>query len=294
MRAAPILLLLLLLRLRDGGVARILVLEGNTPELCAGRTARGLRWTAEAFGDALARYAPEIRIEVARPYFDGYASAAVPVEAVDGVVCTGSGVEWTAADARAAPFHALFERAFGAGRPVLGCCWGLQVGAVVLGGRVGAGPNGIEAGVARDVALTPEGAAHPLHAGRAPRFDVLCMHRDDVLEPPPGAEVTATNAHSAVQGMVHAGAGFWGLQYHPEIGLRDVAYYASRSSGAFAAYAHGAELVVGDFEAIAAGRDADGALAARHDLGATILDPWAHGIELANWLRAVVPAPASA
>lgn len=263
----------------------LLILEGNTPELVAGRTARGLLPAAESYGEALRACRPRVSYEVSRPY-DG--DGAPDLAGVDGLVLTGSGVDWAADDRRAAPFWRACELAFAAGVPVLGSCWGHQCGAVVLGGRVGAGPNGIEAPVARDVTLTEAGRRHPFHSGRPARFDVLCMHRDDVLEPPPGAVVTAKNVHSVVQAMVveHGTTRFWGVQYHPEIDLRDVAAYLARTRGAFAAVDPSRDLEAA-CEAVAADPNGRRREAAALGFGGDILDAPRHRTEIANWLAAV-------
>lgn len=268
-------------------MARVLVLEGNTPELCAARSADGLLWAGDAFGAALRVFAPDLEVEIARPYFGDHDPEAMDFGAVDGVVCTGSAVDWSADDERARPFWQAFERAFAADIPVLGCCWGLQLAAVVLGGRVGAGPNGVEAGIARDVQLTEAGRAHRLHHGRPERFDVLCMHRDDVVEPPLGAVVTARNDHTGVQGMVHEQAGFWGLQYHPEITLSDVAFYFERPGPAFPGSrpADPAQL-----RQIAADPEGTADLRAALGIGDGLTDPHLHGRELSNWLAAKIGA----
>ena len=263
----------------------LLILEGNTPDLVAARVARGLLPAAEAYGEALRCRRPGLRYRVIRPYFDEMPGS---MDGVDGLVITGSGVDWSADDPRARPFWRGLEAAFLAGCPVLGSCWGVQCGAVVLGGTVGAGPNGVEAPVARAVTLTEAGRGHPMHAGRAPSFDVLCMHRDDVLEPPRGARVTATNLHTQVQALVYeqGAVQFWGVQYHPEIDLRDVAAYLARRQGVFAGVDATAALAAA-CERIASNPRADHGVAAEFGFGEDVLDPARHGIELTNWLDAV-------
>jgi len=267
-------------------MARILILEGNTPTLLEARTARGELWTAEAYGEALRFYEPGLEIVVGRPYFPDY-DPELPLDEVDAMVVTGSGVSWSAAEEKARPFWQAYERCFAAGKPALGSCWGVQTAAVALGGDSAAGPNGVEAGVARAVCLTEAGLAHPLHAGRPARFDVLCMHRDDVTRLPEGAVVTATNAHTAVQGMVYEAGGvrFWGVQYHPEITLGDVAFYHTRSVAAFAEEEPGRAVIAADYDRIAKDPAGTADLQARYGIGAELLDFATHAVELGNWLE---------
>ncbi len=65
-----------------------------------------------------------------------------PLEDFDAYVLTGSGVSWNAMDERALPFLRRIEPMLASGKPVLGACWGLQIAAVALGGKVGSKPEG--------------------------------------------------------------------------------------------------------------------------------------------------------
>ncbi|MEM0943440.1 MAG: type 1 glutamine amidotransferase [Pseudomonadota bacterium] len=267
-------------------MTRILIAEGNTPELCARRDAARLPNAAEGYGLALQHFAPDLEIAITRPYFDGWRLEEVDLAGIDGFVVTGSGVAWSGADARARPFWELYGRVFEAGIPALGSCWGLQTAAVALGGDTEAGPNGMEQGFARGVTLTEAGAQHPMHRGRGQRFDVLAMHRDDVTRVPTGAVVTASNAHTAVQGMVYEAGDtqFWGVQYHPEINLTDVAYYFSRDQGTFAGHAVSLDEASRDLHAVVADPAGETALRHRYAIGDELLDHDVHGLELKNWL----------
>jgi GMP synthase (glutamine-hydrolysing) len=56
-------------------------------------------------------------------------------------------------------------------------------------------------------------------------FDAFISHDDEITHLPPGATLLASNAHSHVQAVsvAHKGGVFWGLQYHPEYDLREMA-----------------------------------------------------------------------
>jgi GMP synthase (glutamine-hydrolysing) len=72
---------------------------------------------------------------------------------------------------------------------------------------------------------TPAAAIRCIAGGRSPVFDAPAIHSDVVTRLPQGAIITAWNAMSEVQAAeIRLGGGvFWGVQYHPEYRLHDVA-----------------------------------------------------------------------
>ncbi|MEM7524784.1 MAG: type 1 glutamine amidotransferase [Pseudomonadota bacterium] len=255
---------------------RILVVEGDTPELALARRRATGGTAARRYAATLAQIDPSLSFDFAQPYFSDYAPDAFDAATYDGVVVTGSGVAWSGADEQARPFWNLFEAAFAAGAPCFGSCWGMQTAAVVLGGETAAGPNGVEAGIAR--ALSP--ASHPMMEGRRALFDAICMHRDDVTRAPDGAVVTATNDHTAIQAMAYdkGDVSFWGVQYHPECDLKDAAHWlAAARDGADKAMAADLKLIAEDPIVYAR-------LSAKREVGLDILDRDYHVTELRNWL----------
>lgn len=98
--------------------------------------------------------------------------------------------------------------------PLLGICYGHQLIAHALGGRVGYNPRGREIGT---VQLHNTAAAHadPLLGALAFPLTAHVTHLQSVLELPPGAVHLASSAlepHHAFR----IGARIWGLQFHPE------------------------------------------------------------------------------
>lgn len=100
-----------------------------------------------------------------------------------------------------------------AGRPTLGVCFGHQILAHALGGRVIKNPAGWEVG-SREVDLTPAGLADPLFEGLPPRLLVMESHQDIVADPPPGALVLAANRFGAQ--ALAIGPSIRSVQFHPE------------------------------------------------------------------------------
>ena len=197
---------------------RIVIVDSDPAEINASkRELYGLS-TGEAFATALAETDASCATAIICPY-DG--DAIPDLDDVNGVVFTGSAVEWNTQDTRAAPLAHAMRAVFAQGVPSFGSCNGLHLAASVLGGISDVSANGREIGLAKDIKLTQAGRVHPMMADRVDGYAVPCVHRDEVVRLPEGAVVLAGNAHTAVQAMEYAQGGirFWGVQYHPEYTL---------------------------------------------------------------------------
>jgi GMP synthase (glutamine-hydrolysing) len=100
---------------------------------------------------------------------------------------------------------------FELGIPTLGICYGAQLLALDLGGRVdktGAGEYG-KVGM-----RTSEGA---LFATLPADQTAWMSHRDTVVEPPSGARIVATSEHTPVAAFEDAARRLYGVQFHPEV-----------------------------------------------------------------------------
>jgi len=184
--------------------------------------------------------------------------------------------------------------AFQAGVPCFGSCWGLQVMMVALGGKVRKNPKGAEMGVARSILLTDAGRAHPMYQGKAPVFDALCVHQDEVCDLPDGATLLAGNDISDVQAAsIHDGErSFWGVQYHPEYDLLQIAAMFKRSAQrmvdrGYANTLEEAQAFAKDLRTLHDNPDRKD-LAWRYGITSDIIDPNRHRLEFANWLRTEV------
>ncbi len=101
---------------------------------------------------------------------------------------------------------------FGLGIPVLGICYGMQLAAKLLGGRVWAAPRR-EYGHAV-VQVTRKGG---LFRGLSDRLAVWMSHGDEVTRVPPGFEGVAHTGTSPVAAMACPKRRIYGLQFHPEV-----------------------------------------------------------------------------
>jgi GMP synthase (glutamine-hydrolysing) len=79
--------------------------------------------------------------------------------------------------------------------------------------------------LARKVGLTGDGRAHPLYRGKKGVFDAWISHDDEITHLPSGAQILASNDFTQVQSVsvTYKGGDFWGLQYHPEYDLHEMA-----------------------------------------------------------------------
>jgi GMP synthase (glutamine-hydrolysing) len=99
------------------------------------------------------------------------------------------------------------------GLPVLSICYGIQLLAHALGGRVApAGER--EYGPAELDILRP---ASPLFAGLPSSTKVWMSHGDRVEELPPGIAALASTANSPIAALGHEARQLYGLQFHPEV-----------------------------------------------------------------------------
>lgn len=184
------------------------------------------RSSGETYLDILIQLSPGIACDRIQP---AVADAALPpgstVAGYDTIFVTGSPLhlyDETPETRRTVAFRrAVFE----AGTPAFGSCAGLQVATVAAGGSVRRNAHGREAAFARRITPTEAGRAHPLLAGRPASYDAPAIHTDEVESLPPGSVLLAGNRVTTVQAAeIRFERGvFWGVHYHPEIGLDEVA-----------------------------------------------------------------------
>jgi len=190
------------------------------------------------------------------------------VAGLSGLLVTGSSALVSDPDAWIAEAAGMVLGAANAGVPILGVCFGHQLVADALGGRVGTNPNGREIGTC-EISLTEAGRTDPLFDGLDARFFVQESHRDAVLALPPGATTLASNAKTAEQSFA-IGEHVRCVQFHPEFDADVVRGYVDGRADAIAG------------EARARGEDPEGTLAAIKD---GIADTPAGPRILRNWLR---------
>ncbi|MFB9119720.1 glutamine-hydrolyzing GMP synthase [Bergeyella porcorum] len=122
-----------------------------------------------------------------------------------GIILSGGPSSVNAEDA-----HLVEKELFEAGVPVLGICYGMQLTAHLLGGKVTKGEKG-EYGKA-ELAIVKSNA---LFNGVAEKSIVWMSHFDEVAEAPEGFEISAKSG--VIAAMANEDKKIYTVQFHPEV-----------------------------------------------------------------------------
>ncbi|MDY0959090.1 type 1 glutamine amidotransferase [Sphingomonas sp. CFBP8993] len=203
-----------------------LIAQSERPDEREARRARAGKSSGETYAATLRQLEPGIATTIVSPADEDAEPMSVErLCSFDAVFLTGSPMHVYEDTAPVRRQIAFMRCVFAAGVPSFGSCAGLQIAVTAAGGRVRKMPQRMEAAIARRISATPEGRDHPLLAGRPPSWDAPAIHSDEVCELPPGAILLAGNAVTRVQAaeIRHDRGVFWGVQYHPELALREIA-----------------------------------------------------------------------
>jgi GMP synthase (glutamine-hydrolysing) len=271
---------------------RLLVIEGNSPQTLAEHVAVGGTPAHQGYSNLLRELLPGASVDTCHP---GDPAAILPngesLEGYDGIAITGSSLHIYDGGPSVMRQIDLVRAALSTGTPMFGSCWGLQVITAAAGGSVRKNPKGREIGFGRGIRLTEAGRKHPMYVGKLDVFNAPTVHLDEVEALPAGSTVLATNAVSDVQSVEIRtnGSVAWGVQYHPEYPLRELAAIVRRI---------GTRLIGEGFF-----QDVEDIKTFAHDLDTLDRDPgcirlsWRHGIsknvldknlrvgEVANWIE---------
>jgi len=210
-------------------VVRFLVIDGYAKKGRDQFKENGATIAGDLYTQMLRRTLPGAECDLIFPSdADATLPEGVGLAQYDGIAWTGCSLTIFDDDPRVKRQIELARQAYAQGIPSFGSCWALQIAIVAAGGLVQLHPWGREMGIAHKITLTPAGRGHPLYAGKPSVFDGFISHDDEVTHLPTGAVLLASNSHSHVQAacITHQKGTFWGLQYHPEYNLHEMARLA--------------------------------------------------------------------
>ena len=137
-----------------------------------------------------------------------------PIDTVKRIIITGSGAMVADSDPWISESAKWLAQAAKRSIPILGICFGHQLLAHALGGKVGNNPRGLEVGSV-SIHLTEDASEDSLFKGMPSQFTANVSHMQSVIRLPDGARLLA---YSDIE-KVHAfgyGSHIWGIQFHPE------------------------------------------------------------------------------
>jgi len=146
-----------------------------------------------------------------------------------GVFVTGSAAMVTDREPWSEQAAGWLHDAAHAGLPVMGICYGHQLLAHALGGKVADNPRGREMGTV-GIELLPTAANDPLLSTSPTCFKAHATHLQSVLEAPPGAAVLARSPLDDCQAF-RWGESAWGVQFHPEFSATHMRGYIAARAG---------------------------------------------------------------
>ena len=156
---------------------------------------------------------PHDRAEVVSVYLDEKITN--PPTKYSGILITGSGSMMSAQEQWMIDTSNWVQRAIEASVPILGICFGHQMLAHALGGRVGLNPNGLEAGTV-NVHFNSKCTDDPLFFDFPHQAPFHVHHYESILKLPESAEILAGNDIEKYH-VVRFSPYAWGVQFHPEL-----------------------------------------------------------------------------
>lgn len=272
-------------------MARILVIDGNevavrTRHMAVGGTASG-----DGYAATLKRLQPDVQTDIVHPADeDPQLPEGVSLKDYHGAVITGSALNVYSRELAVQRQLDLVKAVFEAQVPTFGSCWGLQVGVTAAGGSVVRNPRGREFGFGRRIMLTAAGRDHAMFQGKPEVFEAPTVHIDTVESLPANSTPLAHNdmGLQAAEIKLKNGGTFWGVQYHPEYSVGEIAAMARRYAETLirdGLVKDQAELdqLSADLKALHDNPE-DARLAWRFGVGPSVTDASLRLAELRNWL----------
>ncbi|WP_455540162.1 glutamine amidotransferase [Terrisporobacter sp.] len=141
------------------------------------------------------------------------------IDKIKGIIITGSHSMVTDYEPWSVKISYWLKNVINLNIPILGICYGHQLLADILGGKVGYNPDKMEFGT-WDIYLTKEGKKDKLLGILPEKFKGHEAHFQSVLEIPEDLKILAYNENDSTQSFVYKDH-IWGVQFHPEF-LADI------------------------------------------------------------------------
>ncbi|MGZ5043177.1 MAG: glutamine amidotransferase [Methylobacter sp.] len=165
-----------------------------------------------------------------------------PVDSPSGVIVTGSPAMVTDKDDWMRVLADWIAQVVERNIPLLGICFGHQLLADAMNGRVDYHPDGREIGTVA-IRLTAEGKQDKLLGALSDTFLAHTTHAQTVIELPANALRLAENAFE-INHAFRLGENAWGVQFHPEFSSDVMRAYVSEQSDALLKQGYDVEALI--------------------------------------------------
>lgn len=202
----------------------LLIVDNNPPDERDRVVNAGGRGDVDCYREVIAQCLDLAEITVCSSVQDGDRLLNLDLGRFDGIIWSGSALSVNANDPPVLAARAALERAMSAKVPCFGSCWGLQLASSLFGGKVEKARNGPQVKLEKDIWLTEDGNGHCMFARKAPHFQAVQVHQEEITRLPDAGRLLASSKDTEVEAaeIVIGDWRFWGTQYHPEFTVRDL------------------------------------------------------------------------
>ena len=190
---------------------RILIINGWTKEGDQNHLDAGCIVQSNVFANLIKSIERRISVEI----FNSYGDAKIHLSDYDAFVWTGSGNNIYETNSHNKNQIDTCNKIVELSKPIWGSCWGMQVIATALGGKVERGKSP-EFGISRDIRIIDDELKNSIYKNKPVIFDAPAHHSDIITEIPKTFKVITQNK-KCIQSMYSKEKKIFCAQYHPEL-----------------------------------------------------------------------------